>query len=277
MAKNSQLAYGAQGSSNVMLCDPHKLVLVETEDHPLYDPRVHDAVDRMLVESIKLKGVVKPCIIWKDPESGIVGVVDGRQRVKAARVANDELKAEGSPPKLVPCVVGKGDSKTIVGTVVVANEGHSAPTAIGRARFARKLQGLGYADEQIGTLLHMSKSSLRNCLGLLEATGVVQRAVESGKIPVTAGYDLARLEPEQQKSQLSTMLEAVKDEPAPTGKKGSRKRAAKMREATGKAPTRRRPEIEAKLSDLKALRETHEIAGMVRALKWVLGGKADIP
>jgi ParB family transcriptional regulator, chromosome partitioning protein len=107
MSKNSIDAYGAQGKTNLLSFDPDNLQLVEDPTHALFDPRVHDPVDVSLVASIKMKGVITPIIIWKDPESGQVCVVEGRGRVKAAREANRQLREAGEVPKEVPAVVGK--------------------------------------------------------------------------------------------------------------------------------------------------------------------------
>ena len=102
MAKNSIETYGAEGKTNLLSFDPAKLKLVTDEKHPLYDPRVDLPLSDEMVASIMLKGVVKPIIVWKDPESGETVVVDGRQRVRNAIEANKRLRKRGASIALEP-------------------------------------------------------------------------------------------------------------------------------------------------------------------------------
>ncbi len=95
MAKNSIEAYGAEGKSNVLFFDPDKLRLVTDTSHPLYDERVHRPWSEPMVLNIMALGVIEPIIITKDPESGVVMVVDGRGRVINCREANRRLLERG--------------------------------------------------------------------------------------------------------------------------------------------------------------------------------------
>ena len=63
--------------------DPNDLRLIEDKDHPRYDPRVELDLDQGLVESINVHGVIEPVVAFKDGPH--VEVLDGRQRVRAAR------------------------------------------------------------------------------------------------------------------------------------------------------------------------------------------------
>lgn len=263
MAKNSNEAYGAESRSNLLMFDPERLMLIEQEGHPLYDPRVRDPVDAFTVASIREVGVKIPVTVWRDPETGITCVVDGRGRVKACREANKLLVAAGLPARMVPAIVGKGDAKTAMGTMVLANEGRKEPTAIGRAHMAKRLLESGYSEPEVGMLLHVSRSGLRNYMSLLEMPLVVQKAVADGRVAATLGYELAKLPPEQQKEKLGVMLAAAGSEV-----KGGRTRAKKMREASGETTVRRRPEIQRKLDEVRADGK-HKVTE--RALEWVLG------
>ncbi|HHT0475637.1 TPA: hypothetical protein ACTW83_003826 [Klebsiella michiganensis] len=80
MAKNSIDAYGASGKTNVLMFEPENLHIVTDKAHPLYDERIHLPLSEAMVLNIMDQGVLEPIIVWKDPETGLSCVVDGRQR-----------------------------------------------------------------------------------------------------------------------------------------------------------------------------------------------------
>lgn len=87
MAKNSIDAYGASGKTNVLTFKPESLHLVTDKAHPLYDERIHLPISEAMVLNIMDQGVLEPIIVWKDPETGLSCVVDGRQRPHCTRYA----------------------------------------------------------------------------------------------------------------------------------------------------------------------------------------------
>jgi ParB family chromosome partitioning protein len=263
--RNSIDVYGAQGKTNLLQFDPDKLVLVEDKGHPLYDPRVKDPIDHALVASIKMKGVIEPIIFWKDPESGDVCVVDGRGRVRCAREANRQLREEGQVPKTVPGILGKGDAKSAMGLMVLANEGRREPTAMGRADMAVRLMEAGYSEDQVAILLHCSRPALVNYIALSNATGALKTAVREGKVSATLAYPLATKSPEEQRSTLAKMLEAAGDA------KGKRSRGKKMRAANGQKNLRGKRDIEAFRNDVLPGLTAAEQRVAVAMLGWFLG------
>jgi ParB family chromosome partitioning protein len=263
--KSSKEAHGAAGKGNLLLFDPEKVHLITDKAHKLYDPRVELAVPEELIASIAYKGVVEPIIVWKDPETGHSCVVDGRQRVKAAREANKLLKKRGEAPKLVKAVVVSGTAVAVMGTMVVANEGRTQPTATQRSKLAERLMVDGYDEEQVATLLHCSKAALKNYLALAGCVSAVRQAVESERVPPTVAYKLSKLEPEEQRKQLEKMLKAA---PGPK-KRGSGK---KMREAVGERRMRTRKEVQSMIDRIvsvfgKKAQTTIDLLG------WVIGGE----
>lgn len=266
MAKNSIEAYGAEGKTNLLQFDPANLTLITDKKHELYDPRVNDPIDAELVASIKMKGVVEPIIVWKDPETGLTCVVDGRGRTKANVEANKQLVAENLPIKLINAVVGKGDARTVMATMVLANEGRREPTATGRGAMARRLLDQGYTEAQTAVLLHCSRPTLTNYLSLAGATAAVREAVDSKKIGPTQGYELAKLEPAKQRETLTAMLTAAE------GETGKRKRSKKMRAASGKTvrpSVNELKEFHTEVSDVGT--ESHYRDTVLAVLDWVLG------
>lgn len=85
MAKDSKLVYGASGKTNVLTFEPENLHLVTDKTHPLYDERIHLPISEAMVLNIMDQGVLEPIIVWKDPETGLSCVVDGRHRFTICR------------------------------------------------------------------------------------------------------------------------------------------------------------------------------------------------
>jgi ParB family chromosome partitioning protein len=261
--KSSKEAHGATGKGNLLLFDPDEVHLITDKSHKLYDPRVEDPVDPDLVASILFKGVVEAIIVWKDPELGKSFVIDGKHRVKAAREANRILKKRGEQPKLIQATVTRGTVSAVFGTMVLANEGRTAPTPSQRAKLAERLLAEGYDESQVAVLLHCSKAALKNYLALLSCTSVVRFAVESGRVPPTVAYKMFQLEPGEQKARLEKMLKAS---PGPK-KRGSGK---KMCAAAGEIHMRSRKEI-------IALRDNTRNGAWADCLDWVMGKDIEPP
>src|SRR5512143_1919662 len=104
MPKSSRDSLNAKGKRDAYMFDPEDLVLVTDEKSPLYDERVHLPVNEALVMNMLFapdgvpQGVLEPITAVRNPETGKVEVVVGRQRVKAAREANKRLKKRGEEP-----------------------------------------------------------------------------------------------------------------------------------------------------------------------------------
>jgi len=273
MAKNSIEAYGAKGKSNVLYFDPDDLVIVDDPKHPLYDERIHLPISEPLVLNIMFQGVLESIVVTKDPELGKTLVVDGRQRVRAAREANKRLRKQGSEPVLVPALPRRGEAASLAGVMVSANEIREDDTPLNRAKKMQRLLELGRSEEDLTILFGCSLATVKNTLALLECTAAVRSAVESGKINVTHAYKLSKKEPEEQRETLDKMLKAAGEE---TGK---RKRSRKMREAVTAGPkVRSKSEIAAmvkRASDGRRLTAMNE--AVKSALEWVLGESDDEP
>ena len=211
MAKNSKDAYGASGHSNLLTFDPAKLKIIDDPKHPLYDKRVNRPIDEGMVESIMQFGVKEPIIVWKDPETGDVCVVAGRQRTRNNIEANKRLVKRGDLPKDIKAVVERGDPKNLMLIAALENEGRSANTPEERADITRRMLEAGHSEDVIAVVLHCSKSTVKNYIALLETTGAVRKAVASGRVDPTVAYKLAKLHPSEQNAKLEAILKASGD------------------------------------------------------------------
>lgn len=259
MAKNSVDAYGASGKTNLLMFDPDALHLVTDDAHPLYDKRVHLPLVESRVRSIMTHGVRVPISIVKDPETGLVCVVAGRQRVKSAREANKRLRDRGEEPVMVPAWAQRDTVESLSDVMIIENEQREADTPIGRAEKMSRLLGRGRTEDQLANIFGCSLPTVRATLAMLSCTADVRNAIEAGKITVSHASALAKLEPKAQREKVAELVAAG------DSLKGHAK-ARKQREiidgpAAPKLRTRK---------ELAAERD--KASGEIRAvLSWVLG------
>lgn len=257
MAKKSKDVYGADGQSNLLTFDPARLVLVTDEASPLYDARVHLPVDEAMARNIDYQGVLEPIAVSKNPETGDTEVVFGRQRVKAARLANEWRRSRGEPERQVPAVVYAGKRQAALDAIVSENEARTADTPLGRAEKMRRHLALGKGEDQIAIIYNCTVTTVRDTLALLDSPKAVQSAVEAGQITLTHAKALARLKPDEQRAKVAELVEAGKDAKP---HERSRKQAAVMGE---------RPRVKSRKQILAALE--HAQGDYAAALRWVLG------
>jgi ParB family chromosome partitioning protein len=237
--KDSRAANGASGKKDVLLFDPEDLVLVEDVASAIYDERVKLPVSESLVLNIMTYGILEPVLVRKNQETGKTEVVAGRQRVKACREANKRLKKQGSEQHRVPAIIKRGDPATLMGVMVSENEQREDDTPLGRAKKVARFMDLGRSEDEAAVMMGVSKASIKNMLGLLDAPAAVRKAVESGAITSSDGYKLAKLEPEE----AAKRVEKLKTEaPRTPGKKRS-SNGAKAREIVdGRKRKKAKPE-----------------------------------
>ncbi|MDQ9391207.1 ParB/RepB/Spo0J family partition protein [Serratia marcescens] len=258
MAKNSTEAYGASGKTNVLNFEPERLHLVTDRSHPLYDERIHLPLDEAMVLNIMDQGVLEPIIVWKDPETGLSCVVDGRQRVRHAIEANKRLAVAGKDLLFVPAVTKRGSAVRMAQAMISANEIRRADTPLGRAKKMADALERGHDEEDLSLMFCVGVQTIRATLTLLDATQAVKDAVESGDITVTQARQLANLTPDEQREKVKEV------EAATVGTKGHEK-ARRQRQVIGDA----KPRLKSRKEITKALEGAS--GDYAQALRWVLG------
>jgi hypothetical protein len=113
-----------------------------------------------------------------------------------------------------------------------ANEHATEDSPLNRAKKAQRYIDLGRDPSEVATIFGISTASVKNLLSLIEAPAAVRGAVESGKISVSDGYRLAKLEPSDARKKVAELVEHA---PRTPGKKRS-KNAAKARAIVGGKP-----------------------------------------
>lgn len=208
MAKNSIQAYGASGKTNLLFFDPAALTLVTDLSSPLYDERVNLPVDEDLARNIDYQGVIEPIIVSKNPETGEAEVLVGRQRVKAACLANEWRAARGVDLRQIPAYVFKGNRRDAIEFIASENEVRKPDSPLGRADKMRRMMGLGRGEEEVAIVFGCTVATVRTTLALLECTADVQKAVEAGSIKVTHAKKLAKMEPAEQREKVAELVAA---------------------------------------------------------------------
>jgi ParB family chromosome partitioning protein len=235
--RDKSKAGGQKGKRDAPTYDPDDLVLVTDEKSPLYDERVHLPVDEGLVKNIMFApdgvplGVIKAIIGRRNSETGDIEVVDGRQRVKAAREANKRLRKAGLEPIWVTVLIQRGRDHQLAGVLISANEHAQEDTPQGKAKKAARYIAMGRDEKEVAVLMGVSEATVKNMLRYIDAPAAVRAAGDSGKITMADAYGLARMEPAEAKEKLKELLEKA---PRTPGKKRS-KNAKKARQVMGRS------------------------------------------
>ncbi|VWB96929.1 gp58 [Burkholderia pseudomultivorans] len=262
MAKSSVEAYGAQSKVTALAMDPNDLELVTDPAHPLYDRRVHQEPNPKTVLNYRAIGVREPVLFYKDPETGMNLVVDGRGRVINARELNRQLVAAGEPPITIPAIPQKfinDGGRTFTAVMVSTNEIRREDSPINRAEKMARMIDVGHTEDTVAVFFGVEVQTVRQQLKLLDCTAAVRDALEADQITVSNALKLAKLTPEKQREKVQAVMAAAE------GKEGHERARAQKAALTGDAAPRMRTrkQITAELERAAGARAD--------ALRWVLG------
>lgn len=259
--------------SQLFWLDPDDIVVIglDTDDgpeHELWDKRATLPVDDKLATNIAFLGkVLEPISVRKNGDTA--EVIFGRQRVKAARKANETLRARGAEPVLVPCQLDRAQPERILGMMVSENEHRQGMSPLEKATLVARYMDHGHDERDAAKLLgDVSVQTVRSYLSLLDLDSSVQKMVEDGRLSATAAGKLASLDRKDQRVEAKKLLDSGKATAAAAG------RAARAKKNGGDggpvAPSKRQ---------LRKLLAAHEAAdfenalpeGFVRGIKYCLG------
>lgn len=192
--------------------NPEDLIIIgldtdDREEHPLFDERAHFAANQALVSNILVYGIQHPVLVRK--EAGQMYVVDGRQRVKAARIAAQRSTEAGEYAVKVPIRESKGDDKRVAGIMVSTNEQRREDTALDKAFKAARLLDLVGNEEEVCLAFGRSKTTIRNWLSLAAADTRIHAAIKAQTLSTQAGVELSKLPREEQVEQLAKLQSAM--------------------------------------------------------------------
>lgn len=206
---------------NGFMLDPNEIVIVggdgpsdvgkmdeDGELHYLVDERTEMPLSPEFVKNIKALGVKKNVIITKIGNDAYV--VDGRQRVRAARAANKELAEEGEPLHRVPVTMQKGEEALHMLVGISTNEfNHDDPPLV-KARKAQRLRDRGLTEGEIAMSFGVTTKALGNWEKWLTLSAPVKKAIEKGKVSPSMAAQLHDLPAAEQKVQLEKLIADAK-------------------------------------------------------------------
>lgn len=247
MGANTVEATGAKGRRDALAFDPEDIRLIgldpqpkgDTSDptkDPLYDPTVTRPPLESFVLNIQELGVLEPVIVENrgklaDGTADIV-CVDGRDRIKGARAANERLKRAGLAPILVYAVLRKHKTdRDAVAAMDSANGQRRVEDPMTRAWKMQRAADYGHDPESIAQQWRCSASTVKNSLALLELHPKVQAAIQAQRVgPIAALRALGELPKAAQVEKLPELEAEYNGADPEPGANGA---------ANGKAPRRK--------------------------------------
>jgi ParB-like chromosome segregation protein Spo0J len=227
------------------------LTLLEDPGHFLYDPRADLSVDRDLSESLTQDGIIQPIRIMRDGDRKLIVV--GRQRVKAAALANSKIPDEAQRLRL-PSLIYRADEAKAFKTLIVENEMRVSDPPCIRATKMQTALDRGLGEEETCRIFKVGKQQLHNMVKLLDCAPEVRKSVDDGEITATLAYtQLVKLD---RKEQVATLKEL---------KASGTTRGAAATEAAEEARNTRNPGSAPATSRRKAPKRT-EIEGWIKKL-----------
>lgn len=194
--------------------DPNTLTIIgldtaDGSEHQLWDERIKRPIDEAMVLNIMELGVREPIVVVVQGKGDdrIAAVVDGRQRVRHARVANDRLVKRGEPPLQVPVIAEKGMSESEQQQLSASlNEQRYDDPVMVKAAKAARMKARGLSIKQISNAFGVTEQTIALWININSLTDTVKKAVSDGKITPTAAGQLAGLKPEEQKEALAELV-----------------------------------------------------------------------
>jgi hypothetical protein len=275
MGHNAARSLGARGRQDAHLFFPQDLTLivgpncdaevkalakagllsiVEDTSHFLYDKRADMPIDRDLSESLVKDGPLQPIRIMRDGDQKLV--VLGRQRIKAAALANSKIRQKAEHLRL-PALVYRADEEKAFKALIIENEMRVGDPPVMRAEKMQSALERGIGEEEVCRIFKIGKQQLKNMLSLLDCAPEVRTAVNSGVITPSLAYsELVRLDRKEQVATLNTLKESgtTRGSAARDAVSERRNSRAEGREPADPAPRKRAPrrkEIEQMIEKLK--------------------------
>lgn len=295
MGKTAVTGYEARGDTYSM--DPDKLKIITDKADPFYEDRANLPMDsaemRWLIESMmetahdpqsRNCGNISEVLIRKDGRhsdgTDNLVVVDGRQRVRAAREINREYRELGKEPILVKCTYRLvTNEKDAMKLAMMRNECRIQTPPSVMAIHVDKMIGLGHTWEEIQRTFARPERELRELLKIVSLCDEVRGAVDAGQISVAAAAKLKDMGIQEQRVAIRELMES-----------GERITARKVAEKAASAPCadggipppkaklpkmKTRKEIEARIAAFEEgtirIELVNESSISVSALKWALG------
>lgn len=201
----------------------------DASSHDLYRDDLEAPLEEEFIASIDRFGVQVPVTIQKI--DGVPVLVDGRTRIRAARVVNVRRAARGEPLLKVQAKQEIGNELSAMQRMMVGNYARKVFDPLQKAADAKLLLARGVSDADVCATLKISDSRLRALLTLDGATDDVKEAVQDGTMSVAAGVEIGRSKsPEAQKEAVRKVRAAKAEKGAKAATVTAARRAVKAAE-----------------------------------------------
>jgi ParB family chromosome partitioning protein len=204
--------------------DDDRVVIITDPSHRLYDKRVELPIDPSMVESIADPnvGMIEPVVVRKVGDE--YQVVDGRQRVRAARAAKEKYPERKIRIKMLPQTLT--DYYAAVQSSI-ANTQRVDDSAIIKGRNAKRMKEMGAEDGELVTMFGVELRTIQQWMKLSEdASEELETALNAGEITLTSALKISKKPAEKQADALEKARSNGIQKPGP--KKGT-KRQRKIR------------------------------------------------
>lgn len=185
---------------------------------PLRDPRLDKPVPLALIQLMRVFGFIGTMLVRKNgkhksgPFKGewVVEVIDGRKRLQALRIVNEERIAAGLEPFVVSVTVENNCSdERFLALTKVMNAGRTTTDAITMARGANEeMRQFGKTIKEAALVNGVSVEVLKSYLKLLDLHPDVQLAIQAEVFSPTAATILLDLPQHEQVVKMKEMIEA---------------------------------------------------------------------
>jgi ParB family chromosome partitioning protein len=149
------------------------IAVASIEPHPTQPRRMFKEEALLeLAESIKARGVIQPIVVR--PHNNRYQIVAGERRWRAAQKARLHE---------IPAIVRDFDDTETLEVALIENIQRQDLNAIEEAQgYKRLVEEYGHTQEELGRLVHKSRSHVANLLRLLDLPAGVQELVGEGKL-----------------------------------------------------------------------------------------------
>ena len=178
----------------------------DASNDPLYDERIFLADNEALIRNIMTYGVQQPVLVRQDGDR--LFVVDGRQRVRASRIAATRQAEAGELQLRVPVIMVQGDDKRVQGIMISTNENREEDGILAKAIKAARMFDMWGNREEVCTAFGRGRGTIDAWLRLAAALPSVHDAINQGRISASAGIEIAALPRTEQEEALNARLEA---------------------------------------------------------------------
>jgi len=177
--------------------------------------RLRKPLDPTFAKSVHKRGVRHAIIIGKI--DGVPMVIEGKERVRAARISNPKREEEGRPLIRLRCIVQRETDKlAILATIIEGNNQRMDDDLVDRIEKLKAWIADGGSEEDAAMHFRVQHETILGWLAFDDhATDETKQAVREGKIAASSGLEVAKVkDPDRQNAILTKMLS--------TGSKASR-------------------------------------------------------